>query len=141
MNRYECPECGARWSAPPSEYVDCPACEEKIKAELAEFIEETPDEILRDLAELYVEKNDDYGNSWEMVGEILYLMAGEEAVTIESPEDWIRVGLYVRRLDKFLRAFHGEFVAGGQKNFEAIKDSHEDDSVYAAMHASTHEPE
>lgn len=101
--------------------------------------EQSPDEILQDLAELYQDKNDDYGNSWEQGGRLLYLLAGEEPVTLEDPEDWIRVGLWVRRVDKFMRAFHGEFVSDGDVNFEAIMDSHTDDSVYAAMHAATHQ--
>lgn len=98
---------------------------------------QSPDEILAGLAETHREKEADYGAAWKTVGHMLYLLAGEEPVEIDSPEDWIRIGLYYERLIKIARAFNGEFVAE-EMNFEAIRDSHEDDAVYAVMHASTH---
>lgn len=98
----------------------------------------TPDELLHDLADVFEEKNDDYGDSWRLTGEILHLAAGGETVELETPEDFIRFGLWTRRLDKVVRAFHGEFVVDGEPNFEAIRDTLEDEAVYAAMHAITH---
>lgn len=97
-----------------------------------------PQDFLADGAQTYEQKNDDYGNSWELTGEIMWLILGEQPVTLETPEDFIRFGLWTRRLDKFCRAMHGEFVAD-EKNYESVQDNHLDDMVYAAMHATTHE--
>lgn len=94
-----------------------------------------PEDILFDCAETYSEKNEDYGDSWRNVGHILYLLAGEQSITLEDPEDFISFGLFTRRLDKIARAFNGEFVAEDM-NFESIYDSHKDEAAYAAMHAS-----
>lgn len=103
--------------------------------DMEEDINERPADIMNDASETYKQKNDDYGASWYEIGEVLYKMAGGESVTIDSPEDWVRVGLYTRRLDKFFRAFAGE-MRGEEKNFESVMDSHEDESVYAAMSAA-----
>jgi len=95
----------------------------------------TPQEILSDGAETYEQKNDDYGDSWRKVGEILHELADGEPVTLETPEDHIAYGLLTRRLDKIARAYHGELLAD-ELNFESVTDSHEDEAVYAAMSAS-----
>jgi len=94
-----------------------------------------PHDILSNGAETYKEKNDDYGNSWAMVGWFLWRLAPPDGITLETPEDFISFGLFTRRLDKIARAFNGEFVAEDM-NFEDIVDSHTDESVYAAMHAT-----
>lgn len=92
-------------------------------------------DILEEGARTYEKKNDDYGSSWYSIGEILHKMAGNEPVTLSSPEDWVRVGLYTRRLDKLFRSFNGEFRTD-ELNFESVADAHEDESVYAAMAAA-----
>lgn len=97
-----------------------------------------PQEFLRGGADTYEEKNEDYGDSWRKVGYVMWMMAGKEPITLESPEDFIRIGLYTRRLDKLFRTFNGDFVADGDLNFEAVQDNHLDDMVYAAMQASTY---
>lgn len=97
-----------------------------------------PQDFLADGAETYERKNDDYGDSWRLTGEIMWLILGEQPLTLETPEDFIRFGLWTRRLDKFCRAMHGEFVSD-DVNYESIQDNHRDDMVYAAMHASTHD--
>ena len=84
------------------------------------------------------EKNEDYGQAWIEVGHTLHRMAGEEPVTLESPEDWASVGLYWERLIKLYRGFNGEFAAD-ELNFESIEDSHEDNINYSAMHAALQE--
>lgn len=99
-----------------------------------------PEEILRELALVHEEKDADYGAAWQTVGELLHAMAGGETVTLETPMDHIRFGLYYERLIKIQRAFNGEFLVDeGEMNHESVRDSHEDDGVYAAMHASTHD--
>jgi hypothetical protein len=85
-------------------------------------------------ASSYSGKNEDYGDSWRKTGEILSQVVEDGKVELESPDDFVRMGLYTRRLDKLLRAFHGEFV-NDEINNESVKDSHRDEMVYAAMAA------
>jgi hypothetical protein len=92
-------------------------------------------DILQDGAELYEKKQSDYGDSWRLVGEFLWLLTDEEGVELTSKDDFISFGLYTRRLDKLARGFNGDLLAD-DLNFEAVQDSHEDESVYAAMHAA-----
>lgn len=94
-----------------------------------------PDDILFGGAETYEEKNDDYGDSWRKIGTIMHMLANGQPITLETPEDHISYGLFTRRMDKIARAFNGEFCADDM-NFESVKDAHEDEMVYAAMHAS-----
>lgn len=100
-----------------------------------------PEDILHGGATTYSNKNDDYGDSWRKVGEILELLADGETVELKTPEDHISYGLYTRRLDKLARSYHGEFF-GDNPNYEPTIDAHEDEMVYASMHASLlHEDE
>lgn len=94
-----------------------------------------PDDILFDGAETYHEKNDDYGDSWRKIGKIMHMLANGRPITLDTPEDHISYGLFTRRMDKIARAFNGEFCADEMK-FESVQDAHEDEAVYAAMHAS-----
>lgn len=94
-----------------------------------------PDEILTDNAETYREKDADYNQSWRQVGEVLSILTGGEEVSLHTPEDFISLGLFTRRLDKIIRSFNGEFLAD-EMNFESVGDSHADESTYAAMHAA-----
>ena len=91
-------------------------------------------ERLQDGAETYREKNDDYGDSWRTVGEVIWQLGNEEPITLESPEDVSSFGLFVRRFDKMARSFNAEFRAD-DLNFESVVDSHEDESIYAMMSA------
>jgi len=91
-------------------------------------------EILEDGAATYEKKNADYGRSWQNIGHVLYKLANEQPVVLESPEDWIAAGLFTRRMDKIARSFNGEFLAD-EMNFESASDADEDESVYAAMSA------
>lgn len=97
-----------------------------------------PHAILKNGGDTYKEKKDDYGDSWRTVGEVLQMFASQQPVTLETREDHISYGLYTRRLDKLARAFHGEFVAD-EMSFEPVLDSHRDEMVYAAMHATNQE--
>jgi hypothetical protein len=93
-----------------------------------------PTNILSDCATTYEAKNDDYGDSWRLVGEFLWMLSND-GIELNSKEDFISFGLYTRRLDKLARAFNGEFN-DDDLNFESVMDSHEDEATYAAMHAS-----
>lgn len=90
--------------------------------------------ILEDGADVYEEKQNDYGDSWRQVGKFMYRLAPDDGIHLETEEDFISFGLFTRRLDKLARSFNGEFVADEMK-FESVLDSHMDESVYAAMHA------
>lgn len=90
-------------------------------------------DILNEGAETYKLKSEDYGDSWRLVGEFLWMLA-HDGVELETKEDFISFGLYTRRLDKIARAFNGEFN-DDELNFESVNDSHKDSMVYAAMHA------
>lgn len=89
-------------------------------------------------ARIFEEKREDYGASVFEIGEILWIMAGEESVTLDSPEDFAALGILTRRLDKLGRAFNGEFCTDDDMNFEGVLDSHLDEMVYAALHAELH---
>lgn len=93
-----------------------------------------PTDYLFEGAETYSQKQEDYGDSWRLVGYMMYAMADGEVV-LDTPQDFISFGLFTRRLDKIARAFNGEFNVEDM-NFESIEDAHADESVYAAMSAS-----
>ncbi|QCC48128.1 hypothetical protein [Halobellus limi] len=92
-------------------------------------------EILRLSAETYESKTTDYGSSWRAIGHIIHLLARGEPIVLETPEDIIAFGLFTRRMDKFAREFNGTFLSESL-TFEALADSPEDESVYAAMAAA-----
>lgn len=94
----------------------------------------TPTDILNESIETHEQKNDDYGAAWRRGGEMLSLLA-DEPITLETEEDYISLGLFIRRLDKIARAFNGEFLAD-DLNYESVTDSHSDEATYGAMHAS-----
>lgn len=98
-----------------------------------------PAQLLKDGAETYIRKNRSYGDSWKLGPELIWKMMGEEPITLSSLRDVISFALYVRRADKFIRAFNGEFKADGDLDFESIFDSHMDEGNYSFMHASINE--
>lgn len=99
----------------------------------------SPDEILRENAETYKDKNSDYGDSWRLAGLTIALWlehSGVDELTLPTDEGtWNSIGLFTRRLDKMIRSFNAQFVVD-ELNFESTADAHEDESTYAAMHAS-----
>ena len=97
-----------------------------------------PSTLLHDLADVYESKNDDYGNSWEVAGQLLWQMADGESIELESAEDVIRFGLWTRRMDKIVRAFNGEHRTD-DLNHESVMDTHADEAVYAVMQATLSE--
>ena len=94
-------------------------------------------DILTQGAITYKRKNEDYGDSWRKVGDILAILAKDRPIVLRTPQDILRFALFVRRFDKLARAFEGEFFAK-DPNYESLGDSHKDESVYAAMHAATY---
>lgn len=99
----------------------------------------SPDEILRQNAETYKDKNSDYGDSWRLAGLTIALWlehSGVDELTLPADEGtWNSIGLFTRRLDKMIRSFNAQFVVD-ELNFESTADAHEDESTYSAMHAS-----
>lgn len=97
-----------------------------------------PSDILEDGASTFEKKDADYGASWRRAGEIMFFLTNGEPVTLETPEDWIAVGLFTRRMDKISRSIQSELV-NQDLNHESTYDSHADEMVYAAMHAALRE--
>ena len=98
----------------------------------------SPGDILEDNAELYAEKNDDYGSSWTLAGETMSMWADElgiDSIDPSDPEQAIVMGLYWERLIKLIRGFNLE-LNDETPNNEPTTESHADASTYAAMHAS-----
>jgi len=98
-----------------------------------------PELLHLDGALLYADKNDDYGNSWELGGRTLSLwlqgMGVDELTISTDPDTMTSLGLYFRRMDKLMRGFNGEFVSD-DLNHESVFDSHHDEATYAEMHAT-----
>lgn len=97
----------------------------------------TPADVLRENADLYAEKNDDYGDSWRLVGETIALWSDEldvDSVDLSDPEQAAMLGLYWERLIKLVRGFNLEF-SNQSPNNESTEESHADASTYAAMAA------
>lgn len=98
----------------------------------------TPDEILRANADLFEEKDEDYGSSWRVAGETIAFWADQMDFDSIDPADhrqMISMGLYFQRLHKLTRAMNLEF-GNGDPNNEPIAESHRDESTYAGIHAS-----
>lgn len=91
-------------------------------------------DLMEEAIGTYEQKNADYGESWKNIGHILHGLAQGEPVVLETPEDFIAIGLFTRRLDKLSRSFNAEFVAD-EMNFESGVDADTDDIPYAAMQA------
>lgn len=100
-------------------------------------VSETPDDVLSDSAELYRQKNDDYGEAWRLAGETIALWADTAGVDTVDPTDerqMVSLCLWVQRLHKLVRGFNLEY-SGDEPTFESVTESHRDELTYAAMHA------
>jgi len=99
---------------------------------------ESPDDVLESNAELFKQKNEDYGSSWRLAGETMAQWAKEMDLDDIDPTDkreMVSLGLYFQRLHKITRAFNLEFGPGNPNN-EPIAESHRDESTYAGIHTS-----
>lgn len=98
-----------------------------------------PAELLEECAELYREKNDAYGDAWKLAPKTIAMWCeemGVEELTVEADTDQLAsFSLYIRRLEKIIRSFNGEFVVDEQA-FEDIEDGHVDSAPYSTMHAT-----
>lgn len=97
----------------------------------------SPAEILESAKTLYEDKEEDYGASWRLTGEILsdiIKTQGEDEIIIPAePEYLIAFGLYTRRLDKLVRSFNGTFIADEMNVDESVTETVKDQAPYAAM--------
>jgi hypothetical protein len=97
----------------------------------------SPAEVLESAKTLYEDKEEDYGASWRLTGEILSEIIktqGKEEITIPAePEYLIAFGLYTRRLDKLVRSFNGTFIADEMNVDESVTETVKDQAPYAAM--------
>jgi hypothetical protein len=103
-------------------------------------MQDDPEDILEAAKQLYSDKEEDYGESWRLTGEILSLIIekqGKEEITIPSdPEYLIALGLYTRRLDKLVRSFNGTFIQDDLEVDETISETVKDQVPYSAMHTT-----
>ena len=102
-----------------------------------------PDEVLRSNADLYEQKDEDYGSSWELAGQTMAMWAeqcGIDQIDPSNPQQMVSLGLYFQRLHKITRSYNLEFGSGDPNN-EPIGESHRDESTYAGIHASYAERE
>jgi len=85
----------------------------------------TVPEMLESLAEIYRERNKLYGSNYKSFG---LVMAGlfPHGITMESTDDWNRIGVLVQMAAKMTRYAH-RFHDGGHK------DSLDDLAVYTMM--------
>ena len=63
-----------------------------------------PDERLVKLANLYTEKNDEYGDAYQHIGKILKILYPKH--TIISENDWTRIAMTVFMVVKLQRCCH-----------------------------------
>lgn len=96
---------------------------------------DAPADLLEELSEQYRAKQEEYGNSWRLAGLAMYLAVEGEEVVLDSPEDWIHVGLYTRRFDKLFRSVNCTFGLD-EIDFESAEEDDGDESVYASMQAA-----
>ena len=82
-------------------------------------------ERLRNAANLYEERNKLYKDNYKHFGRIMAALF-PEGLTVQSPDDWNRVGLFVQVVGKITR-YPAQWKEGGHP------DSLDDVSVYSQM--------
>jgi hypothetical protein len=80
----------------------------------------------------YRRKNENYGNSWQLTGQILALVF-PEGVVLDTPRKFIVIGMITRMLDKILRYARLELTAEKDKVGERSSESAFDLGVYGFM--------
>ena len=90
-------------------------------------------QLFEDRKELFVFKNQNYGNSWVKTGEILSLIFKNGGIHLKSREDFIGFGVIVRMLDKYVRYCNLKYAGEEDKVGESICDTVGDLGVYALM--------
>lgn len=86
--------------------------------------------------QLFLDKNDNYGDAWKRTGVIISSMF-PNGIELKSEDDFIFYGVMVRKLDKFVRAMNLRFGKTSDKVGEKIQETLADDGVYSFM-LSTH---
>jgi len=97
-----------------------------------------PDQLLAESARLYRSKNDDYGDAWRLAGETMAMWAehnGIDEINPTDPAQMVSLNLFIQRLHKLIRVFNLEF-GGIEPSNEDVVESHQDEGVYAHLHAS-----
>lgn len=87
--------------------------------------DKTVDQILRDGADTFAQRNKLYGDSYKKFGDTMASLF-PDGVSIKSPEQWARMGVYVMLVSKVSR-YSQNLAAGG--HFDSALDA----SVYSAM--------
>lgn len=89
-------------------------------------------EKLKEWTGTYQAKNENYGNSWLLTGQILSL-AFPKGVTLDTTRKFIVIGMVTRMLDKILRYANLELTAERDKVGEKSSESAFDLGVYGFM--------
>lgn len=85
----------------------------------------TVDQILRDGADTFAQRNKLYGDNYKKFGTTMASLF-PDGLTISTPEQWARLGVYVMLVSKVSR-YSQNLAAGG--HFDSALDA----SVYSAM--------
>jgi hypothetical protein len=80
----------------------------------------------------YRKKNQNYGNSWQLTGQILAL-AFPNGVMLDTPRKFIVIGMVTRMLDKILRYANLELTTETDRVGEKSSESAFDLGVYGFM--------
>lgn len=85
----------------------------------------SPDYRLHKLAELFAERNADYGNDWERFGRVMNALF-PEGLSVKSPAEWERLSILHHIVGKLTR-YTNQFQSGGHP------DSLDDMAVYSQI--------
>lgn len=105
-------------------------------AEANKKISQAVVETMKLWTDTYRRKNQNYGNSWLLTGQILAL-AFPEGIKVDTARKFIVLGMVTRMLDKILRYSRLELTAETDKVGEKSSESALDLGVYGFM-AGTH---
>lgn len=104
----------------------------KVIGELNRRVAAAVVEKLREWTATYKAKNENYGNSWLLTGQILALIF-PQGVMLDTPRKFIVIGMVTRMLDKILRYANLELTAEQDKVGEKSSESAFDLGVYGFM--------
>lgn len=101
-------------------------------AELNRRVSSAVTKIMERWTDTYRKKNSNYGNSWLLTGQTMFLWF-PKGLKIDTPRKFIMFGLMTRMLDKIIRAAQLELAAESDKVGEKSSESLGDLGVYGFM--------
>lgn len=87
--------------------------------------------MFKHLEKLHADKNETYGEAYTKFGYLMHILF-PKGITLKSPEDFIKFGIYTQWIEKVMRVGHIVF-GGGKENFESVMDSCDDLAIVAQM--------